>query len=158
MYVKISAGVSFFVKSNRVSVGYVHFALTLRCQVLISSFQVLFFAHAGQTSYKQGMMRTKGSLPLGTPKNSSNSNQVILGYSERRSVAQEIQERKKTQLQGFARKGNETRVIANGVFANGIERKTRNTTTECPGAVHLVNKLQKKFNYLNASDMKKITA
>ena len=64
----------------------------------------------------------------------------------------------KIQLQGFARKGNETRVIANGVFANGTVRKTRNTKTEYPGAVHLVNKLQKKFNYFNVSDMKKITA
>lgn len=90
-----------------------------------------------------GSRGTKGSLPLGTPKNSSNSNQPILGYSDRRSVAQEIQERKKTQLQGFARKGNETRVIANGVFANGTVRKTRNTMTEYPGAVHPVNKLQK---------------
>ena len=105
-----------------------------------------------------GSCGTKGSLPLGTPKNSSNSNQAILGYSERRTIAQEIQERKRTQLQGFARKRNETRVIVNGVFANGTVRKTRNTKTECPGAVHLVNELQKKFNYLNASDMKKITA
>ena len=90
-----------------------------------------------------GSCGTKGSLPLGTPKNSSNSNQPILGYSDRRSFAQEIQERKKIQLQGFARKGNETRVIANGVFANGTVRKTRNTMTEYPGAVHPVNKLQK---------------
>lgn len=66
-----------------------------------------------------------------------------IAYSDRRSVAQEIQERKKTQLQGFARKGNETRVIANGVFTNGTVRKTRNTMTEYPGAVHPVNKLQK---------------
>lgn len=56
-----------------------------------------------------------------------------------------MQEKKKTQLQGFARKGNGTRVVANGVHANRTVRKTKNTIMmEYSGGVHLVNKLQKE--------------
>lgn len=68
-----------------------------------------------------------------------------------------MQERKKTQLQGFARKGNGTRVVANGVHANRTVR--RNTIMmEYSGGVHQVNKLQKEFSYLQASNMRKINA
>lgn len=70
-----------------------------------------------------------------------------------------MQEKKKTQLQGFARKGNGTRVVANGVHANRTVRKTKNTIMmEYSGGVHLVNKLQKEFSYLKASNMRKINA
>lgn len=70
-----------------------------------------------------------------------------------------MQERKKTQLQGFARKGNGTRVVANGGNANRTVRKTRNTIMmEYSRRAHLVNKLQKEFSYLQASNMRKINA
>ena len=70
-----------------------------------------------------------------------------------------MQERRKTQLQAFARKGNGTRVVANGVHANRTVRKTRNTIMmEYSGGAHLVNKLQKEFSYLQASNMRKINA
>lgn len=84
---------------------------------------------------------------------------IYSSYSECRSAAQEMQERKKTQLQGFARKGNGARVVSNGVHANRTVTKTRNTIMmEYSGGVHLVNKLQKEFSNLQASNRRKTNA
>ena len=73
-------------------------------------------------------------------------------HSKHRPFIQETSEEGKNQIQDHVKKRKEC-VIAKSGFTS---RAKNATMTEYQGGVHLVNRLQRKFNYFKPSDTKKV--
>ena len=101
-----------------------------------------------------GSCGTKVDTRPGMSENNANYYGVKMHHSEHCSVIQETSEKGTNQIQDRVKKKKEC-VIAKGGFTNCAVRK-KSTMTEYPGRVHLVNRLQREFNYLQPSDVKKV--
>ena len=104
--------------------------------------------------HKMGSCGTKVDTRPRMSENNANYNGIKMHHSEHRSFIQETSEKGKNQIQDHVKKRKEC-VIAESGFTS---RAKIATMTEYPGGVHLVNRLQREFNYLQPSDMKKVNA
>ena len=67
-------------------------------------------------------------------------------------LSKKRQKREKNQIQDHVKKRKECAIVESGFTS----RAKNATMTEYPGGVHLVNRLQREFNYLQPCDMKKV--
>ena len=104
--------------------------------------------------HKMGSHGTKVDTRPGMSENNANYYGVKVHHSEYCSVIQETSEKRTNQIQDRVKK-KKACVIAKGGFTNCAVR-TNATMTEYSGGVHLVNRLQREFNYLQPSDVKKV--
>ena len=102
--------------------------------------------------HKMGLCGTKVDARPRMSENNANYYGVKMHHSEHRSFIQETSEKGKIQIQDHDKRRKEC-VIAESRFTSGTKNATM---TEYPGGVHLVNRLQREFNYLQPSDMKKV--
>ena len=105
--------------------------------------------------HKMGSCGTKVDTRPGMSENNANYYGVKMHHSEHCSVIQETLEKGTNQIQDRVKKKKES-VIAKGGFTNCAVR-IKATMTEYPGRVHLMNRLQREFNYLQPSDVKKVS-
>ena len=103
---------------------------------------------------KMGSCGTNVDTRPGMSENNANDCGVKTHHSEHCSVIQETSEKGTNQIQDRVKKEKES-VIAKGGFTNRAVRR-KATTREYPGRVHLVNRLQREFSYLQPSDVKKV--